>query len=54
MVKDVVVGTRIGVESSGDWAKKPLRFYKLGNKSISVKDKAAEERLGEGESKEDV
>ena len=39
---DIVTSTRIGVDYAGEWAKKPLRFYILGNKSISVKDKKAE------------
>ena len=39
---DIVTSTRIGVDYAGEWAKKPLRFYIVGNKSISVRDKKAE------------
>ncbi|MPC42199.1 DNA-3-methyladenine glycosylase-like [Portunus trituberculatus] len=42
----VVVSTRIGIDSYGvEWAKKPLRFYILGNKCVSVKDKQAEKYM---------
>ena len=38
-----VTTTRIGIDSYGkEWANKPLRFYILGNKSISVRDKEQE------------
>lgn len=38
----VVEAPRIGIESHGEWAKKPLRFYLQGNACVSVLDKAAE------------
>lgn len=38
----VVEAPRIGIESHGEWAKKPLRFYLQGNTCVSVLDKAAE------------
>lgn len=41
--KDIVTSTRIGVDYAGEWAKKPLRFYVKGNKSVSVRDKTAEQ-----------
>lgn len=42
----VVVSTRIGIDSYGpEWAKKPLRFYILGNKCVSVRDKQAEKDM---------
>ncbi|XP_078692285.1 uncharacterized protein LOC144922397 isoform X1 [Branchiostoma floridae x Branchiostoma belcheri] len=41
---DIIHSTRIGIDSSGEeWAKKPWRFYFRGNKSVSVRDKKAEE-----------
>ncbi|XP_061702777.1 DNA-3-methyladenine glycosylase [Syngnathoides biaculeatus] len=40
----VVEAPRVGVESHGEWAKKPLRFYIRGNACVSVLDKAAERR----------
>ena len=44
--QDIVTSSRIGVDYAGEWAKKPLRFYVMGNKSISVRDKKAEADLG--------
>ena len=42
----VVVSARIGIDSYGEeWAKKPLRFYILGNKCVSVRDKHAEKDM---------
>lgn len=42
----VVACKRIGIDSCGpEWANKPLRFYELGSKSVSVRDKRAEEAL---------
>ncbi|XP_056434030.1 DNA-3-methyladenine glycosylase [Gadus chalcogrammus] len=38
----VVAASRVGIESHGEWAKKPLRFYLLGNQCVSVVDRAAE------------
>ena len=44
--ENIVTCARIGIDYAGDWAKKPLRFYVLGNKSVSVRDKNAEAALG--------
>lgn len=47
-MKDIttVTSTRIGIDSSKlEWALKPLRFYILGNKCVSVRDKKAESEL---------
>lgn len=42
----IVTSTRIGIDSSKlEWALKPLRFYILGNKCVSVRDKKAESEL---------
>lgn len=42
----IVTSTRIGINSYGpEWALKPLRFYILGNKCVSVKDKKIEAEL---------
>lgn len=42
----IVTSTRIGIASYGsEWALKPLRFYILGNKCVSVKDKKVEAEL---------
>lgn len=39
----IISSARIGIDSSGpEWAKKPLRYYVYGNKSVSKKDKKAE------------
>ena len=43
---DIVTSSRVGVDYAKDWAKKPLRFYILGNKSVSVRDKNAEADIG--------
>ncbi|XP_041943499.1 DNA-3-methyladenine glycosylase isoform X2 [Alosa sapidissima] len=40
---EVVTSTRIGIESHGEWAAKPLRFYLRGHPCVSVLDKRAEE-----------
>lgn len=41
-----VVTSRIGIDSAGEeWAKKPLRFYILGNCNISRRDRKAENVL---------
>jgi 3-methyladenine DNA glycosylase Mpg len=41
---DVVISHRIGIDSVGTkWASKPLRFYLLGNSSVSRRDEAKEE-----------
>lgn len=38
----IVTAPRIGVESHGEWAKKPLRFYLRGHPCVSVVNKEAE------------
>ena len=44
--EDIVTCARIGIDSAGkQWANAPLRFYVLGNKSVSKIDKKAEENL---------
>ena len=43
----IVTSARVGVDYAGEWAAKPLRFYVLGNKSVSVRDKKAEAELGD-------
>lgn len=39
---DIVSAPRIGIESHGDWAKKPWRFYLCGHPCVSVVNKEAE------------
>lgn len=41
----IVTGARINIDYAEEWAQKPLRFYILGNKSVSKRDKAAEDSL---------
>lgn len=41
----VVSAPRIGIDSHGEWATKPLRFYLQGNTCISVANRDAENRL---------
>jgi DNA-3-methyladenine glycosylase len=44
----IVISHRIGIDSVGtEWASKPLRFYLLGNSSVSRRDKAREKELWE-------
>ncbi|XP_031347571.1 uncharacterized protein LOC116173967 [Photinus pyralis] len=41
-----VISSRIGIDSVGEeWAKKPLRFYILGDSSVSKRDKQAENQF---------
>ena len=43
---DVVISSRIGLDKQSDeWKNKPWRFYILNNKSVSVRDKVAEQKL---------
>ncbi|RVE69714.1 hypothetical protein OJAV_G00080550 [Oryzias javanicus] len=44
--QDIVSAPRIGIESHGEWAKKPLRFYLRGHPCVSVVNKAAERQSG--------
>ncbi|XP_044036522.1 DNA-3-methyladenine glycosylase [Siniperca chuatsi] len=39
---DIVSAPRIGIESHGEWAKKPWRFYLRGHPCVSVVNKEAE------------
>ncbi|KAG5887409.1 hypothetical protein JTB14_024608 [Gonioctena quinquepunctata] len=41
----VVSSARIGINNAGEWTSKPLRFYILGNESVSKRDKARERIL---------
>lgn len=41
---DIVSATRIGIESHGEWAKKPWRFYLRGHPCVSVVNKEAEKQ----------
>ncbi|XP_068434101.1 DNA-3-methyladenine glycosylase [Clinocottus analis] len=43
---DIVSAPRIGIESHGEWAKKPWRFYIRGHPCVSVVDKEAERQSG--------
>ncbi|XP_076000320.1 DNA-3-methyladenine glycosylase [Genypterus blacodes] len=45
---DVVSAPRIGIESHGEWAKKPLRFYLRGHACVSVVNKEAERLILSG------
>ncbi|KAM4530844.1 DNA-3-methyladenine glycosylase [Odontesthes bonariensis] len=40
--QDIVSAPRIGIESHGEWAKKPWRFYLRGHPCVSVVNKEAE------------
>jgi DNA-3-methyladenine glycosylase len=47
-VPHIVTSHRIGIDSVGtEWASKPLRFYLLGNSSVSRRDKSREKQLQE-------
>uniref|UniRef100_A0A8C3WNT7 DNA-3-methyladenine glycosylase n=1 Tax=Catagonus wagneri TaxID=51154 RepID=A0A8C3WNT7_9CETA len=41
-VPAVVAATRVGIGHTGEWARKPLRFYVQGSPWVSVADRAAE------------
>lgn len=43
----IVTSARINIDYAEEWADKPLRFYILGNKSVSKRDKSAEVSLTE-------
>ncbi|XP_076865431.1 DNA-3-methyladenine glycosylase isoform X2 [Brachyhypopomus gauderio] len=43
---ELVAAPRIGIESHGEWATKPLRFYLRGHPCVSVLDRQAEGKLG--------
>ncbi|XP_029944598.1 DNA-3-methyladenine glycosylase [Salarias fasciatus] len=44
--RDVVSAPRVGIESHGEWAKKPWRFYLRGHPCVSVVNKEAEKQSG--------
>ncbi|KAM8844946.1 LOW QUALITY PROTEIN: DNA-3-methyladenine glycosylase [Spinachia spinachia] len=43
---DIVSAPRVGIESHGEWAKKPWRFYLRGHPCVSTVNKEAEGRSG--------
>ena len=45
--KSIVKCKRINIDYAGDWKDKPLRFYILGNKFNSVKDKEEEKKMSD-------
>ncbi|KAJ0001246.1 hypothetical protein NQD34_006266 [Periophthalmus magnuspinnatus] len=44
-VSNIVSAPRIGIESHGEWAKKPLRYYILGHSCVSVRNTDAERKV---------
>ena len=42
---DIVKSERIGINYAEDWTKKLLRYYVLGNVSVSVRDKVKETEM---------
>lgn len=46
--QDIVSAPRIGIESHGEWAKKPWRFYLRGHPCVSVVNKEAERQSPSG------
>ncbi|XP_072532687.1 DNA-3-methyladenine glycosylase [Salminus brasiliensis] len=42
---EVVSAPRVGIDSHGEWATKPLRFYLQGNPCVSVVNREAESKL---------
>lgn len=46
--RDIVSAPRIGIESHGEWATKPLRFYLRGHPCVSVVNKEAKSNRGNG------
>lgn len=51
---DIVSAPRIGIESHGEWAKKPWRFYLRGHSCVSVVNKEAERQSQDGNEMNDV
>lgn len=43
---DIVSAPRVGIESHGEWAKKPWRFYLRGHPCVSVANREAERQSG--------
>uniref|UniRef100_A0A3Q3GM04 DNA-3-methyladenine glycosylase n=1 Tax=Kryptolebias marmoratus TaxID=37003 RepID=A0A3Q3GM04_KRYMA len=46
--QDIVSAPRIGIESHGEWAKKPWRFYLRGHPCVSVVNREAERQSPSG------
>ncbi|KAM9393340.1 DNA-3-methyladenine glycosylase [Pholidichthys leucotaenia] len=46
--QDIVSASRIGIESHGEWAMKPWRFYLRGHPCVSVVNKEAERQSPSG------
>lgn len=42
---NIVIGVRINIDYVEEWVQKLLRFYILGNKSVSKRDKVVEDSL---------
>lgn len=42
--ENIVSAARVGIESHGEWAKKPWRFYLRGHPCVSVVNKEAERK----------
>ncbi|KAM4597713.1 DNA-3-methyladenine glycosylase [Polymixia lowei] len=51
---EVVSASRVGIESHGEWASKPLRFYLRGNPCVSVVNKEAETQTLTGAIRNDL
>lgn len=49
---DVVSAPRVGIESYGEWAKKPWRFYLRGHPCVSVVNREAEKQPPSGNVKD--
>lgn len=45
---DIISAPRVGIESHGEWAKKPWRFYLRGHPCVSVRNKEAEREFLSG------
>lgn len=52
--QDIVSAPRIGIESHGEWAKKPWRFYIRGHPCVSVVNKEAERASLSGKAMKDL
>ncbi|KAL6102607.1 mpg [Pungitius sinensis] len=52
--RDIVSAPRVGIESHGEWAKKPWRFYLRGHPCVSVANREAERRSGNAMNESDV
>ncbi|KAG7505958.1 DNA-3-methyladenine glycosylase [Solea senegalensis] len=46
--RDIVSAPRVGIESHGEWAKRPWRFYLRGHPCVSVVNKEAENQPQSG------